>query len=631
MIRPSGMDFRDEQGRLVLLRGVNLGGNSKNPYTPNLPSHVREGFFQHRNLSFVGRPFPLEEADEHLARLRSWGFNCLRLLTTWEAIEHQGPGIYDEEYLDYLYQVVVKAGEYGFKLFIDPHQDVWSRFTGGDGAPGWTLEAVGFDMTKFQATGAAIVHNTYGDPFPRMIWPTNYAKLAAATMFTLFFAGNTFAPKTKIEGVPVQDYLQGHYFNAIKKVAEKLKGLPQVMGYDTLNEPSPGWIGWQDLTQQQALAKMGDTPTPWQAMQLGEGIPQEVEVWDIGLLGIRKAGKRLLDPKGQRAWLPGQDCIWRRHGVWDLTANGNALLRKPRYFAEVNGQPVDFPRDFMKPFLKEFTRQIRTVAAEATVFIEYADLGKPSRWTKGEEENMVYAPHWYEPVTLVLKRYLPWVTFDQEREKIVLGRHRVRKQMVKELARFQEQGRLILGEMPVLIGETGIAYDMNGKKEYKTGDFRAQTKAMDRLIRALDANFHNFTLWNYTGDNSNERGDGWNGEDLSIFSRDQQQNPQDINSGGRGLEAVVRPWPRRIAGQPIKMKFSLKTRKFRFTFRHHPEAKGPTEIFIPAFQYPQGYTVQVSDGSFTLEASAQLLRWEHSPNRHLHTIRIAPRVSGIQK
>ena len=113
---------------------------------------------------------------------------------TWEAIEHAGPGLYDEAYLDYLRQVVIKAGEHGIDLFIDPHQDVWSRFSGGDGAPGWTLEAAGLDMTHFDSTGAAITHQRHGDPYPKMIWPTNYTKLACATMFTLFFAGNDFAP-----------------------------------------------------------------------------------------------------------------------------------------------------------------------------------------------------------------------------------------------------------------------------------------------------------------------------------------------------------------------------------------------------------------------------------------------------
>lgn len=181
--------------------------------------------------------------------------------------------------LDYLYQVVAKAGEYGFRVFIDPHQDVWSRFTGGDGAPGWTLEAAGLDMQGFQATGAAIVHNTHGDPFPRMIWPTNYAKLAAATMFTLFFAGNTFAPKTRVEGVPIQDYLQSHYFNAIKRVAARLKDLPHVLGYDTLNEPSAGWIGWQDLNQHQALARMEKPPPPGRPCSWAKAWPRR---WTSG-------------------------------------------------------------------------------------------------------------------------------------------------------------------------------------------------------------------------------------------------------------------------------------------------------------------------------------------------------------
>lgn len=625
MIRPNAMHFIDEEGRRVLLRGVNLGGSSKYPSIPNMPSHIGEGFFQHRKVSFVGRPFPLAEAEEHYTRLKAWGINCLRFLITWEAIEHEDPGIYDEEYLDYLYQVVAKADEYGFYVFIDPHQDVWSRFTGGDGAPGWTLEAVGLNMEAFQATGAAIVHNTHGDPFPRMIWPTNYAKLATATMFTLFFAGNTFAPKTRVGGVPIQDYLQSHYFNAIKRVAEKLKGLPNVMGYDTLNEPSPGWIGWQDLSQHQSLARMGEMPTPWQAMQLGEGLAQEVEVWNIGLTGIRKKGQRRLDPQGKKAWRQGHKCIWRDNGVWEMTGSGNALLSRPDYFAQVKGKPVDFARDFIKPFIVEFSRQIRSVDPQATIFMEYADMGKPSVWGPEDGMNMVYAPHWYEPVSLVLKRYLAGVTFDQEKEKIILGGRRALKQMVKELARFLEQAKHMLGEMPVLIGETGFAYDMEGKMAYKTGDFSAQIKAMDRLMKALDVNFHNFTLWNYTADNSNERGDGWNGEDLSIFSRDQQTDPQDINSGGRALEALVRPFPRRIAGKPLKMRFNIKTRAFTFSFVPDPAATAPTEIFVPAYQYPQGYVITVVGGSFSIDPSRQLVLWNGDAQYKKNTITINSR------
>ena len=194
-----------------MLRGANLAGSSKVPRVPDGATHVREGFLDHRRVSFVGRPFPLAEADEHFARLREWGMTFLRFVVTWEAVEHDGPGIYDQQYLDYLRSVVGKANEHGMSVLIDPHQDVWSRWCGGDGAPGWTLEAAGFDLARLDETGAAITHQAIGDPLPPMIWPTNSGKLAAATMFTLFFGRQRFCARaTTVDGEPIQEYLQRH-------------------------------------------------------------------------------------------------------------------------------------------------------------------------------------------------------------------------------------------------------------------------------------------------------------------------------------------------------------------------------------------------------------------------------------
>src|SRR4030043_255213 len=259
----NGKWFEDKSGRKLMLRGINLGGSSKVPSMPNGATHIKQGFYHHRDVSFVGRPFAAEDAEEHFTRLREWGFNFIRFLITWEAIEHTGPGIYDGEYLDYLGRILEKAGEYGFELFIDPHQDVWSRFSGGDGAPGWTLEEVGFDLTHFIETGAAIVHATHPGPYPRMIWSSNAIKLACATMFTLFFGGNDFAPNTTIDNEPAQDYLQKHYFNAIQQVALRLKDQPNVVGFDTMNEPSSGYIGWKDLNSTTGHINLDLTPTPF--------------------------------------------------------------------------------------------------------------------------------------------------------------------------------------------------------------------------------------------------------------------------------------------------------------------------------------------------------------------------------
>lgn len=91
--------FRDVHGRNLLLRGINLASSAKTPV--GQPAQQLQGFWESAesgDVSFVNRVLDLDvdsdgehSADSHLKRLKSWGFNCLRYVTTWESIEHKGP------------------------------------------------------------------------------------------------------------------------------------------------------------------------------------------------------------------------------------------------------------------------------------------------------------------------------------------------------------------------------------------------------------------------------------------------------------------------------------------------------------------------------------------------------------
>jgi hypothetical protein len=150
---------------------------------------------------------------------------------------------------------------------------------------------------------------------------------------------------------------------------------------------------------------------------------------------------------------------------------------------------------------------------------------------------------------------------------------------------------------------------------------------LDRSFRALEANLLSGTLWNYTADNDNQWGDQWNGEDLSIFSRDQQSDPGDLDSGGRALRAAVRPYASRTAGEPLEMEFDYKTGSFEFSFRHDPTVEAPTELFVPNLQYPDGCDVEVSDGTYETDRSSQKMLYRHSVSRVVHRVRLQRRKS----
>jgi hypothetical protein len=618
-----GIWFKDEHGRALLLRGVNLSGSSKVPIRPNGASYRREGFFEHRDVSFVGRPFPLDEADEHFSRLRAWGLTFLRLLITWEAVEHAGPGQYDEDYLSYLRAVAEKAAEYEIQCFVDPHQDVWSRWTGGDGAPGWTLDLIGMDITRLDATGAAITHQMHGDPFPRMIWPSNSSKLGSATMFTLFFGGNHFAPTTTIDGEPIQEYLQRHYIASVVQVARRLHDLPNVVGYDTLNEPTSGFIGLADLQTAEPWVLVGPTPSPFQAMLAGSGYPQEVAVWETTLQGPQQVGTTIINPQKLSLWREGYGCVWKQNGVW-TDEDGTPRVLRAHHFVREAGRTIDFPNEYLKPFALRFVEAIRAVHPEAIIFLEGVPHQGHPRWGTGDPPNVANAAHWYDVRTLVSKHFDRDATFDWSTGQVVTGQEAVRQSFADQLGRFKQASLDEMGGIPTLIGEFGIPFDLDEKAAYRSGSFATHAEALDAYVDAMDTHLLNYTIWNYTPDNSNERGDLWNDEDLSIFSRDQQDDPDDINSGGRGLEGFVRPYARRTAGTPQHMRWERETRTFEFRWQPDPAIAAPTEVYVPAWPYPQGYAVELSAGSYRAEPQNMRLLIETPGQQEVVTLRLQP-------
>jgi hypothetical protein len=99
-------------------------------------------------------------------------------------------GIYDTQYLEYIRKFLSMLPAYGLTAFVSMHQDVWSRYSGGSGAPAWTLEMVGFDLNALEETGSAWLNGQRGGGHTeeeRGVWPCGYHKLAASTMSSVSF------------------------------------------------------------------------------------------------------------------------------------------------------------------------------------------------------------------------------------------------------------------------------------------------------------------------------------------------------------------------------------------------------------------------------------------------------------
>lgn len=388
----SGSQFLDNANRPLLLHGINVVNKSK-----------AEGYTK-----------DIEQSD--FAAIRSWGMNCVRLGIFWDGLEPR-PGTIDVAYLDRIARIVGWAKAEGVYVLLDMHQDLYSaKFS--DGAPDWATLDDGHRYT------------------PTAVWSDAYYTSKAVQTALDHFWANT--PAT--DGVGLQD----HYARVWRRVAERFRDEPAVLGYDLMNEPYPG----HDNARNRAA--MFHKLFELLRARPGEKTPSFAQLADF-------AGT----PEGRK-----QISEW----MCDVELFSATLAA---------GAPImqAFERERLQPFYARLRSAIRQVDPRHIIFLEpatSANIGIPSAIMpllddKGSRDpQQAYAPHAYDIVT--------------DTPQSGPGSSNARIELI--LARHADKACEL--NMPLVIGEWGAYYQNS-----------AAADAARFVVRQLDVLHCGDMYWDY--------------------------------------------------------------------------------------------------------------------------------------
>ncbi len=189
----------DQQGRYMLLRGVNL-------------NTIGDYWVANEDIPPLA---PYE--PNHFDLMASYGFNCVRLLIHWSKLEPDRGG-YNYAYIEEIKSVIEDAAARGIYVLLDMHQDAWSKFVvssaeeaceypinGWDGAPEWATKLDASTCTdQGRRESAPIVYESF-----RNFW-------------------------LNIDGI------QDAFISTWQEVVKATAHYPTVLGYDVFNEPTLG-------------------------------------------------------------------------------------------------------------------------------------------------------------------------------------------------------------------------------------------------------------------------------------------------------------------------------------------------------------------------------------------------------
>ena len=272
-------------------------------------------------------------------------------------------------------------------------------------------------------------------------------------------------------------------------------------------------------------------------------------------------GEYLADPSVasafDRFWAPNSTVRASYEKLWDMMAARYAARPGVIGFEPFNepgwgsADMATWEATTLTTFYGDMATRIHAQAPDALIFVDTTGVDAVTVTTslaKPAGTGLVFAPHYYQSAAL-----------DEETPSTL--------RVEVDLKHWAAIGKA--WDVPVLLGEFGAENTTPGVVDYLSAHFDA-----------LDALAMGGTEWEYSV--SSEL---WNEENLSIVAADGKENPS--------AAAIVRPYPRAVAGSGITFSFDATSREMMLGYA---PAGGITEVAVPARAYPKGFKVHVTGG-----------------------------------
>lgn len=256
-------------------------------------------------------------------------------------------------------------------------------------------------------------------------------------------------------------------------------------------------------------------------------------------------------------WAPGSAVMASYAGLWDRLAArfkdtpgviGFELINEPGWGS---ADLQTFEATTLTDFYSTMIARVRQAAPDTLIFFDATgpDAGiADTSVARPAGEGLVFAPHYYQIGALT-------------------GGGGDPATVLLSLTKWKNKGKAY--DVPVLLGEFGVTNTTADPVAYMAAHYDA-----------LDALGLSGTQWEYSAAD-----ELWNAEDLSLVRADGTENPI--------AEAIVRPFPRAVAGEDPLFSYDRATRGFTLSYT---APSGVTEISVPARLYPAGYDVKVTGG-----------------------------------